>query len=66
MIGDFQSFQVSEQSRDLILCMPGKIYDCKYETRWDIVVPVPPEGRLHLTSIVLQINVAQLDRDHIR
>jgi len=66
MIGDFQSFPILQQSSDLILCVPGKIYDCNCETRWDIVVPVPPEGRLHLTSIVLQINVAQRDRGHIR
>lgn len=50
---DFQSFQVLEQSSDLILCMPGEIYDCKYETGRDVVVPVPPEGRLRLTLIVL-------------
>lgn len=53
MIGDFQRFQISEQSSGLILCMPGDIYGCKYETGWDVVAPVPPEGRLHLTSIVL-------------
>lgn len=29
-------------------------------------VPFCPEGRLHLTSVVLQINVAQLDRDRGR
>lgn len=66
VIGDFQSAQILEQSSDLILCMPGKIYDCTYETRCDIVVPVPSEGKLYLTSIVLQITVAQLDRDRIR
>lgn len=65
MIGDFQSSPVLEKSSDLVMCKPGKLCDCEYETRWDVVVPVPPEGRLHLTSIVLRINVAQLDRDHI-
>lgn len=49
MIGGSQYFQILEQGRDLILCMLGKICDCKYETKWDIGVPVSPERRLHLS-----------------
>lgn len=63
---DFQSFQILQQSSDLVLYMPGKIYACKYETEQDIVVPIPPKVRLHLTPVVTQIDVAQMDRDHIR